>query len=194
MAVPRLWRKKPNTQHFTALPSSMHPGSKAWIQMRLDKQNRPTEVEVAAESLRQQIAEEESKSIPSPELRELRREYSKLSRYAAVAEEGRKLCQREKNFEAQAWIRAEAEHVARLTILRSFRAWQEKQEQIVWERHREAFDWEFYRKHRWSIGWRGKRKLLGHYVRVKTVGIQSIASVKLAKVIIEFKMLTARFW
>ena len=156
------------------------------------KQGPLTPVEVEAEKLRERIAEEESKRIPSPELRELRKEYSKVKRYAEVVSQGRVLTLIENNFEKEARVRARKEDATRLATMHARRAWQDRMEQVIRERNREMFDWDFYRKHRWSINWEGRRLLFGEFVRVQTVGFKKIAWIKFAKVIQEFRMWNGR--
>lgn len=152
------------------------------------KQGPPTAVEVEAEQLRQQIAQEESKPIPSPELRDLRKAYSKIKRHAEVASQGRVLTQLENNLEKDALLQARKQDARRLAMMYSRRAWLDKMEQTIRESNREAFDWDFYRKHRWSLNWRGRRLLLGEFVRVRTVGFRNLAWIKFVKVIQEFRI------
>ena len=143
------------------------------------KQRCLTQVEV---ELRERNAEEESKPIPSPKLRELRKEYSQVNRYAEIVKEGRTITLRENAFEA-----------ARLSIMRSRRAWQDKMEQAIRERTRESFDWGFCKKHRWSLSWKGRRLLLGEFVRVRAVGFKRIAWNNFAKVAQEVRIWSVRF-
>ena len=92
------------------------------------KQRRLTQVEVEAEELRERTAEEESKRIPSPELRELRKEYSQVKRYAEVVREGRILTLAENALEAEALVLARKTDATRLAVMHSRRAWQDKLE------------------------------------------------------------------
>lgn len=158
---------------------------KAWLELY--------EIEKEAETLLQRIAEEESKPIPSPELKELRKEYSEIKRHAEVIKEHRLLTITEYQFEEQTRFRAMLEYETRLSIMRSRRAWQDRMEQAIRDRTREAFPWDLYRKYRWTAGWRGRRALLGSFVRVHAKGFKDVASMKLAKVIQEFRILGAKW-
>ena len=158
---------------------------KAWLELY--------ETEKEAERLLQRIAEEEGKPIPSPKLKELRKEYSEIHRHAEVIKEHRLLTLTEYQFEEHKSFRAMLEYETRLSIMRSRRAWQDRMEQAIRDRAREAFPWDLYRKHRWTMGWRGRKALLGSFVRIYAKGFKGVASMKLAKAIQELRILRAKW-
>ena len=163
----------------------MYRDPKDWVPYRIDEDDPLTPIEVEAEQLLERIAKEESKPIPSPELRELRKEYSKVKRYAEIAREGRILTKTENAFEVDKWARGQV-------IMRMRREWQDRMEQAVRERNRELFDWDFYRKHRWNLSWTGRRVMLGEFVRTQAVGFKRIARIKYGKILQELRMWSAR--
>lgn len=152
-----------------------------------------TKAEVKAIELRVKIEEEESKPIPSPTLRELRKEYSEIRPRAEHDKAGRILKLAEQKIEARTWEQPEIEDDIRMNIMHLRKAWLDGREQMIRASIRDPFDRDYIRKHWLGTSWRGRRSLAGAFVKFKASEFRVLARIRRARVIQEFRIWSVRF-
>ncbi len=171
----------------------MPPNLDTWLHSRRDDLSRFTSIEIKAEILRQRIAEMESQPHQSPILQHLRNELANASETAALAGQGRSYQQKliAMAMEARATGRV-PEGDNQMTVLREYRVWLDKMEEMGRARMRDALNMDVLREYWRTSSWKGRRSLIRVHVKIGAVGVGRIASFKLARVAVGWMMWVGR--